>query len=188
MKSTQGWFRAVLMVAALAAGAISVAACSSGTTEAAPTTTSPPATPAPTTTAPGPITPEEAAWVRRVTRLEKHLEMTAFRGGVVTRSLMLRQAKAFAACKKELGSAPSSRFERPFALAESACRKFRNAARQLRIAAANVDESGAVEAGTAAEVNFNKAFERANAHAGNAVNRLSAAVARAKTIQGSLPS
>jgi hypothetical protein len=73
-------------------------------------------------------------------------------------------------------------------MATSACRKFRNAAVQLRVAAANVDASGAVIAGTAEEQNFNKAFERANAYAGNAVNRFSAAVARAKTIRDSLPS
>jgi hypothetical protein len=83
---------------------------------------------------------------------------------------------------------PSSRFERPFAMAESSCRKFRKAAKQLRIASANVDASGAVEASTSAQDNFNRAFELAFAYTGNAVNRLSAAVAKAKTIEASLPS
>jgi hypothetical protein len=101
---------------------------------------------------------------------------------------MLSQAKAFAACRKGLGSMPSSRFERPFAMAESSCRKFRKAAKPLRIASANVDASGAVEASTAAQDNFNRAFERAFAYTGNAVDRLSAAVAEAKAIEASLPS
>jgi hypothetical protein len=187
MKSTCGWFRAVLLAGALTAGAISLAACNSATTEGAPTTTAP-ASLGQTTISPEPITPEEDAWVRRVTKLEKRLEKTALRGGVVTQSLMRSQAKAFTACSKGLGSKPSPRFAQPFAEAESACRKFRKAAVELRIASANVDASGAVVAGTAAEDNFNKAFERANAYAGNAVNRLSAAVAKAKSIRDSLPS
>jgi hypothetical protein len=188
MKWTRRWFRAVLLAGALSAGAISLSACSTATTEGAPATTTASASPAQTTTGPEPITSEEAAWVRRVTKLEKRLERTALRGGVVTQSLMLSQAKVFAACSKELGSMPSSRFSRPFADAESACRKLRKAAAQLRIASANVDASGAVEAGTSAEDNFNKAFELANAYAGNAVNRLSVAVVKAKTIRDSLPS
>jgi hypothetical protein len=106
----------------------------------------------------------------------------------VTPSLMLSQAKAFGACRKGLGSMPSSRFEPPFGIAESSCGKFRKAAKQLRIASANVDASGAVEASSAAQDNFNRAFERAFAYTGNAVNRLSAAVAKAKTIEASLPS
>jgi hypothetical protein len=188
MKWTRHWFRAVLLTGAIAAGATSLAACSTATTEGASATTTAPATPAETTTGPEPITPEEAAWVNRVTKLEKRLEKTTLRGGIVTQSLMLSQAKTFATCKKRLGRVPSSRFEHPFAVAQSACRKFRKAAAQLRIASANVDASGAVEAGTASEDNFNKAFERANAYAGNAVNRLSAAVVKTKMIRDSLPS
>jgi hypothetical protein len=187
MKRTRRWARAILLTGAIAAGASSLAACSTATTEGAQATTNAPASQTETTTGPEPITPDEAAWVRRVTKLEKRLEKTALRGGIVTQSLMVSQAKSFAACKKGLGSMPSSRFERPFAQAESSCRKFRKAAKQLRIAAANVDAGGAVEVGTAAEDNFNRAFELASGYAGNAVNGLSAAVAKAKTIRDSLP-
>jgi hypothetical protein len=95
---TRRWFRAVLLTGALAAGAL--AACSTATTEGASATTTAPATPAQTTTGPEPVTPAEAAWIRCVTKLEKRLEKTALRGGVVTPSLMLSQAKAFAACRK----------------------------------------------------------------------------------------
>jgi uncharacterized protein YceK len=186
MKSIRREARSVLVAGVLVPLAIALSGCSSQQTEEA-ASTAPAETTVATTTGPAPLTAEETAWVRHLAKVEKHLEKTAFLGGVVTRSRMLAQAKVFAACRKRL-EAPSSRFESPFAMATSACRKFRNAAVQLRVAAANVDASGAVIAGTAEEQNFNKAFERANAYAGNAVNRFSAAVARAKTIRDSLPS
>jgi hypothetical protein len=187
MKSIGREARSVLVAGVLVALAIASSGCSSQQTEEAASTT-PAETTVATTTGPAPITAEETAWVRHLSKVEKHLEKTAFLGGVVTRSRMLAQAKVFAACRKRLEAAPSPRFERPFAKAKDACRTFRKAAVQLRVAAANVDASGAVIAGTAEEQNFDKAFERANANAGNAVNRFSAAVARAKAIRDSLPS
>jgi hypothetical protein len=186
MKSIRREARNVLAAAVLVPLAIALSGCSSRQTEEAASTV-PAETTVATTTGPAPVTSEETAWVRHLAKVEKQLEKTALLGGVVTRSRMLAQAKVFAACRKRL-EAPSSRFEKPFAMAKGACRKFHKAAVQLRVAAANVDASGAVVAGTAEEQNFNRAFERANAHAGNAVNRFSAAVARAKTIRDSLAS
>jgi hypothetical protein len=192
MKSTSRWSQA-LLVAALTAGAISLSACSSESTEGAPATTTTvthttqAADPVPTTTGPEPISAEEKDWVRDLSKLQKRLEKTAYRGGYITRSRMLSDAKVFGSCKKELGRAPSERFARPYEIALKACERFKKAAAELKIAAANVDSSGAVVVGTVAEANFNRAFEHANAHTGNAVNRLSAAVAKAKFIRHSLP-
>jgi hypothetical protein len=181
--------RGVLVAAVLVPLAVVFGGCSSSVgEEAGSTAPAETSVAAATTTGPAPVTPEETAWVRHLAKVEKSLEKTAFLGGVVTRSRMLGQAKIFAACRKRLEPAPSSRFDRPFVMAKTACHKFRTAAAQLRIAAANVDAGGAVIAGTAEEQKFNRAFEHANAHSGNAVNRFSAAVARAKTIRDSLPS
>lgn len=189
MKSIRREARSVLVAGVLVPLVIALSGCSSRQTKEAASTAAAETTVATTTTTgPAPVTAEETAWVRHVAKVEKHLEKTAFLGGVVTRSRMLGQAKVFAACRKRLETAPSSRFERPFAMAKSACRKFRNAAVQLRIAAANADASGAVIAGTAEAQNFSRALELANAYAGNAVNRYSAAVAGAKAIKDSLPS
>jgi hypothetical protein len=188
MKFIRRKARSVLAAGVLVPLAIALSGCSSRQAEEAASTAPAETTVAvATTTGPAPVTAEETAWVRHLAKVEKQLERTTLLGGVVTRSRMLAQAKGFAACRKRL-EAPSSRFEKPFAMAKGACRKFHKAAVQLRVAAANVDASGAVIAGTAEEQNFNRAFERANAHAGNAVNRFSAAVARAKTIRDSLPS
>jgi hypothetical protein len=192
MKSTSRWSRVVL-VAALTAGAISLSACSSESREEAPaatttvTHTTQAADPGPTTTGPEPISTEEKEWVRDLSKLERRLEKTAYRGGYITRSRMLADAKVYGSCKRGLRRAPSERFARPYEIAVNACEKFKKAAAELKTAAANVDSSGAVVVGTAAEENFNRAFEHANKHAGNAVNRLSAAVAKAKAIRGSLP-
>ena len=189
MKSISREARGVLVAAVLVPLAVVLGGCSSSVGEEAGSTAPAETTVAvATTTGPAPVTAEETAWVRHLAKVEKSLEKTAFLGGVVTRSRMLGQAKIFAACRKRLAPPPSSRFDRPFTMAKSACRKFSKAAVQLRVAAANADAGGAVIAGTAEEQNFNKAFERANAYAGNGVNRLSAAVARAKIIRDSLPS
>jgi hypothetical protein len=189
MKSISREARGALVAAVLVPLAVVFSGCSSSPSEEAGSTAPAETTvAAATTTGPAPLTAEETAWVRHLGKVEKHLEKTAFLGGAVTRSRMLGQARVFAACRKRLGPAPSLRFDRPFAMAKNACRKFRKAAEQLRIAAANADASGAVIAGTAEEQNFNRAFERANAYAGNAVNRFSTAVLRAKTIRDSLPS
>ena len=187
MKSISRAARSFLVTAALVPVATASSGCSSKAGEQAGSTAAAVPTVA-TTTGPAPVTAEEVAWVRDLARIGKHLEKTAFQGGVVTRSRMLAQAKVFAACKKRLDEAPSLRFESPFAKAKSACRKFHKAAGQLRVAAANVDAGGAVLAGSAEEQRFNRAFERANAFAGNAVNRFSVAVTRAKAIRDSLPS
>jgi hypothetical protein len=43
-------------------------------------------------------------------------------------------------------------------------------------------------AGTQQQRDFNHALERGTAHAGNAVNRMSAAIAKAEAIRDTLPS
>ena len=68
------------------------------------------------------------------------------------------------------------------------CRRFHRAAIQLRKAAATADASGAVVAGTQQQRDFNHALERGTAYAVNAVNRMSAAVAKAEAIRDTLPS
>jgi hypothetical protein len=193
MRSTRGSFRAAAAAAGLATAAILLAACSTSTsnkTEAGATTPAPTTTAAaaPTTTEPEPISAEEEEWVRGLHKLKKRLRKAAFQSGVVTRSRMLAQARVFGSCRKPLRHAPSARFERPYDIARKACDLFRKAEAELTEAAANVDASGAVLAGSPEETNFNRAFERANAHAGNAVNRMSVAVAKADAIRDSLPS
>lgn len=187
--------RAALTAASLLTAAAILGACSTGGTEAsAPTTTSPAAT-APettaaveTTTAPGPITAEEQAWVRSLHKLQKRLEKTVFHSGVVTERRLLYEASVYDHCRKLLDKAPSARFAKPHAIAEKACEKFDRAAVELVEAAENLDASGAVVAGSPEEDRFNRAFGRGTTLAGNAVNKMSAAVTKADAIRNKLPS
>jgi hypothetical protein len=175
---------ATLPAACTSEGTADVAPATSSTTTVSETTTAPEAA---TTTAPEPITTEEKEWVGTLHRLKKRLQKTVFQGGVVTQARLLSDARIYAGCAKSLGSPPSARFARAHGTAKTACRQFRKAAAQLRTAAANVDASGAVVAGTPQEDAFNRAFERGNAYAGNALNKISKAVTRAEAIRDALP-
>lgn len=183
--------RAVLSGACSLTAAAVLVACSSGGTTGASATTAPPSTATTateTTTAPEPITAEEEEWVRALHKLQKQLEKTVFRSGVVTERQLLSDAKVYDGCRKSLAKAPTARFSQPYEIAKKACRQLHEAAAQLRTAAANLDSSGAVIAGTAEEDNFNRAFKRGNALTGNAVNKMSRAVAKADAVRDRLPS
>jgi TolA-binding protein len=181
--------RTAIGAALLAATASSLVACSAGGKAASSTETgTSTAAAAPTTTGPEPITAQEEEWIHDLTKLQKRLEKTAFQGGVITRSRLLSEARAYDRCKSSLGAEPSTRFHKPYELAKNACRRFHKAAVQLRKAAAAADASGAVVAGTEQQRIFDRAIERGTANAGNAVNRMSDAVARAEAVKESLPS
>jgi hypothetical protein len=174
---------AALPAACTTGGTADVAPATSSTTTVSETTTAP----EPVTTAPEPITTEEKEWVGTLHSVKKRLQKTLFQGGVVTQARLLSDARIYAGCAKSLDNRPSARFARAHDTAKTACRQFRKAAAQFRTAAANVDASGAVMAGTPQEDAFNRAFERGNAYAGNALNKLSKAVTRAGAIREALP-
>jgi hypothetical protein len=187
--------RAALATASVLTAAAVLVACSSGRTEASAPTTASPAATAPetttaveTTTAPEPITAEERAWVRSLHKLQKRLEKTAFRSGVVTERSLLYEANVYDGCRKSLDKTPSARFAKPYAIAKKACEKFDSAAAELTEAAANLDASGAVVVGSVEEDRFDRAFKRGTALVGNAVNTMSAAVTKADAIRNKLPS
>jgi hypothetical protein len=178
----------ILASALVLTTAAGLAACSSaGANEKKAVATESTARVPQTTTGPEPITTAEQEWLRGLSKLQKRLEKTAFQGGVVTRDRLLSEAKAYDRCKKSLGAQPSERFQDPYDKARNACRGFHRAAAQLRIAAANADASGAVIAGTQEQRNFNRALERGTTYAGNSVNRMSSAVAKAEAIKDALP-
>jgi hypothetical protein len=182
--------RRALSAAFLVTAAVVLVACSSGGTNGASATTTPPptTTQAETTTGPEPITAEEEAWVRSLHKLQKHLEKTVFRSGVVTERSLLYEASVYDVCRKSVGKAPSARFAKPHAIAANACERFDRAAAELVEAAENLDAGGGVVAGTPEEDRFNRAFGRGTTLAGNAVNKMSAAVTKADAIRNKLPS
>jgi hypothetical protein len=185
--------RAALTAAVpLLTAAVVLGACSAGNTEASAPTTIPPVATASetteTTTGPEPITAEEEAWVRSLHKLQKHLEKTVFRSGVVTERSLLYEASVYDVCRKSVGKAPSARFAKPHAIAAKACERFDRAAAELVEAAENLDAGGGVVAGTPEEDRFNRTFGRGTTLAGDAVNKMSAAVTKADAIRNKLPS
>ena len=163
--------RAALTAAVpLLTAAVVLGACSAGNTEASAPTTIPPVATASetteTTTGPEPITAEEEAWVRS----------------------LLYEASVYDVCRKSVGKAPSARFAKPHAIAAKACERFDRAAAELVEAAENLDAGGGVVAGTPEEDRFNRTFGRGTTLAGNAVNKMSAAVTKADAIRNKLPS
>jgi len=185
------------LIGALLVATFLLVGCSSGSDDGDATPTTTPSTTTPSTTsapsetttesAPEPITADEEQWVAALMKLQKRLEKTAFRSGVVTHARLLSDAKIYRGCNKQLGTEPSERFAPAFAAAARACRQFRKAGIQLDRAASNMDVSlGGVVAGTPQERAFNRAFGRGTEAAGNAVNTMSTAVSKAQAIQASL--
>ncbi len=137
---------------------------------------------------PLPITAEEKEWVDGLTKLQKRLERRALRGGVVTRSRLLSDARLYDSCKRLVGTEPSARFDVAHRIARKACGRFHKAAIELRTAARNLDANSAIVSGTPQERNFNRAFGRGFNYAGNGVDQMLTAVEKAEAVKDALPS
>jgi hypothetical protein len=186
LKPLRRGLQAVLTCAAVLATMALVACAGTSTSKSVATTTQVSA--APTTTGPEPITAEEKEWVDGLTKLQKRLERRALRGGVVTRSRLLSDARLYNSCKRLVGTEPSARFDVAHRIARKACGRFHKAATELRTAARNLDANSAIVSGTPQERNFNRAFGRGFNYAGNGVDQMLTAVEKAEAVKDALPS
>ena len=94
------------------------------------TTTS--ATVAPTTTVP-PMTAEELAWLRAVTRLHKGIDKVIHQSATLTRAKMTSDANTLRACSRELAriGSPSDRLQPVYVIVKKACADLRRGCEML---------------------------------------------------------
>ena len=178
---------AVLALVALAIGLMPVVGCAGGDPKAASTAPTTAATTEPTTTAPEdpPPSPREKRYVRELEWTQRSINRAFLSGTYVTRASLQRNVRAFRRCR-EVVRAPSERFETPALIARDACKRLLRAAKAYERAIAVSDASGATYAGTEEARIFDRALRQGGTDAGNALNRLAAAVERARSILRSL--
>jgi hypothetical protein len=161
----------VVLLVLLVAGCAGKKATSTATAEPATTATTVAAT---TTTVP-PLTAEELAWLKAVTKLRKDAEK-AFSASTVylTRAKMTSYANALRACSRELAriGAPGDRLQPVYVIMKKACAAHDKGAKCFAQAASVSMADGGVVAGTPQEKTQRKALDCAGAAQGDGSNLL----------------
>lgn len=182
---TRTWAVLILVAAALGLGACS------GEEEATPTSGAPTTAEtsegsiSPTTTQEPPLSAEELAWWRAVSRYEKRLRKEWQRSGVtLTQSVMRRWAALFGECRKAVKQAGDPGRYAPAARpVDRACRQLAKAKDQLAVMIASTDAGGAVIAGSAEQAQFDRALNKTIELAGNALNDFAVAGTQANIVE-----
>jgi hypothetical protein len=141
---------------------------------------------APTTSTVPPLTAEELAWLKAVTRLHKKLDKTLQESGVtLTRAKMTSYATTLRGCSRELAriGSPTDRLQPVYVLVKKACRTYDKGAKCWATAASVSMADGGVVAGTPEERIQNRAIECGGAAIGNGSNLLADAEAKGEEIK-----
>ena len=141
---------------------------------------------APTTTTVPPLTAEELAWLKAVTRLQQKMEKPLQESGVtLTRAKMMSYANTLRVCGRELAriGSPSDRLEPVSVVVTKACRTFDKGAKCWATAASVSMADGGVIAGTPEERTQSRAVECGGAAVGNGLNLLIQAESKGKEIK-----
>jgi hypothetical protein len=152
--------------------------CGGGDDTATPTATSPAstasATASPTTPTVLPMSAEELAWLKAITRLHKKIDKAVQQELTLTRAKMVALGTALGACSRELRriGSPSDRLQPVNTIVKKACRTFDKGAKCFATAARVSDASGAVVAGTPEERTQRRSIDCGFAAAGNGSNTL----------------
>jgi hypothetical protein len=172
---------AMVLLVALVGGCAGQADESTAGAQATTTST----TVAPTTTTVPPMTAEELAWLKAVTKLHDKIDKVFFKEGTVhvTRAVMTSYANTLRACSRELAriGAPSDRLQPVYVLVKKACRTFDKGAKCFDTAIRVSDASGGVT--TANLPTFERASECGTEAAGNGSNLLADAEAKGVVIE-----
>jgi hypothetical protein len=152
-------------------------------TGAAQATTS--TTVAPTTTTVPPMTAEELAWLKAVTRLHKKIDKVIQQSATLTRAKMTSYANTLRACSRELAriGSPSDRLQPVYVIVKKACRTFDKGAKCWATAASVSMADGGVIVGTPEERTQRRAIDCGGAAAGNGSNLLSDAESKGEEIK-----
>jgi hypothetical protein len=150
-------------------------------TTAAQATTS---TVAPTTTVP-PMTAEELAWLKAITRMHKKIDKAIQQSATLTRAKMTSHANTLRACSRELAKigSPSDRLQPVYVIVKKACRTFDKGAKCWATAASVSMADGGVIVGTPEERIQGRAIDCGGAAAGNGSNLLSDAESKGEEIK-----
>jgi hypothetical protein len=166
-----------------------VGGCGGETASTAPseaTTTSTTAAPTATPTTVPPMTAEELAWLKAITRLHKRIDKAFSAQSVtLTRAKMVQLGNALGACSRELRriGSPSDRLQPVYTIVKKACRTFDKGAKCFATAARVSDASGAVLAGSAEERTQRRATDCGFAASGNGSNLLADAESKGAEIK-----
>jgi len=180
------------IVVATSAGALALAVTGCGSDNESNAETGPPptttarATQDATTTepAPEPITSAETRWLEQVEEYSARVNRDIGRGGRITHLTMRRSAKLYAACTPMLRRAgDAGRLEPARRIAQRACNRLENAARQLGKAIAASSPGGSVVADTPEAKQFDRALTGSYEATGNAQLDLQDALGRAEEIK-----
>ena len=154
----------MVLLVVLAGGCAGEDGTSTGAAQA--TTTA--STVAPTTTVP-PMTAEELAWLKAVTRLHKKIDKAVQQPGTLTRAKMTSDANTLRACSRELAriGTPSDRLQPVYVIVKKACRTFDKGAKCWATAASVSMADGGVIVGTPEERTQRRAIDCGGAAAGN---------------------
>jgi hypothetical protein len=141
---------------------------------------------APTTTTVPPLTAEELAWLKAVTRLRTKMEKVFQESSVaLTRAKMTSYANTARACSRELAriGSPSDRLEPVYVIVKKACRTFDKGAKCWATAASVSMETGGVFPGTPEERTQSRAIDCGATAQGNGANLLNDAETEGKAIK-----
>jgi hypothetical protein len=141
---------------------------------------------APTTTTVPPLTAEELAWLKAVTRLHTKMDKILQQSNVtLTRAKMTSYATTLRACSRELTriGAPTDRLQPVYVVVKKACRTYDKGAKCWATAASVSMADGGVIAGTSEERIQNRAIECGGAAVGNGSNLLADAEAKGEEIK-----
>jgi hypothetical protein len=153
------------------------------TTAAQATTTA--STVAPTTTTVPPMTAEELAWLKAVTRMHRRIDKVFQQSATLTRAKMTERANTLRACSRELAKigSPSDRLQPVYVIVKKACRTFDKGAKCWATAASVSMLDGGVIVGTPEERIQGRAIDCGGAAAGNGSNLLFDAESRGEEIK-----
>ncbi len=150
-----------------------------------PTTTTTTAAPTATPTTVPPMTAEELAWLKAITRLHKRIDNAVQQEITLTRAKMVQLGNALGTCSRELRriGSPSDRLEPVYVIVKKACRTLDKGAKCFATAARVSDASGAVLAGSPEERTQRRATDCGFAAHGNGSNLLSDAESKGAEIK-----
>jgi hypothetical protein len=172
---------ATVLLVVLAGGCAGEDATSTAASQATTSTTV-----APTTTTVPPMTAEELAWLKAVTKLHGRIDKAFPEGSMnMTRAKMVELGNALGACSRELAriGSPSDRLQPVYVVVKKACRTYDKGAKCFATAARVSDASGGVVAGTPEERTQGRALDCGFAAHGNGSNLLIEAETKGAVIE-----
>jgi hypothetical protein len=163
-----------------------VGGCAGQTDESSTAAQATTSTVAPTTTTVPPMTAEELAWLKAITKLDKKIDKVFTATGTVylTRAKLTSYAGTLRSCSRELAriGSPGDRLERVYVIVKKACRTFDKGAKCFD-KAISVSSAGGAVTGEANARTFEQSLNCGHEAQGNGSNLLADAEAKGGAIK-----